>query len=205
MVGVSYNGASVMPIDPRDMNGTGMVGQAASMKKRADSPALLQTYMFVGRIDDDKMKDNMTMADLEGLIMPILTLTAKNSTGSTIRTNVSINEAAFLTGVFSRDVVMSDFSMAQAAVDEQVAGLKNGTCRFRAPRRATHGLPHSASSSQAYGSSSLWPPLGLAPMSASTTPRCTSGDSRLPFPGESGYECAGEETALKIIKARFLF
>ncbi|KAF5006051.1 hypothetical protein FDECE_7563 [Fusarium decemcellulare] len=133
MVGVSYNGASVMPIDPKDMNGTGIVGQVASMKKRAESPTLLQTYMFVGKIDDDKMKDEMTMADLEGLIMPILTLTAKNSTGSTIRTNVSINEAAFLTGVFSRDVVMSDFSMAQAAVDEQVAGLKNGTVAFVLP------------------------------------------------------------------------
>ncbi|KAM0430411.1 hypothetical protein ACHAPT_005757 [Fusarium lateritium] len=132
-VGVEYDGATVMPIDPRDMNGTGMVGQVANVAKREDGPQLLQTYMFVGRIDQDKMKDNMTMADLECVIMPVLTLTAKNSTGSTIRTNVSINEAAFLTGVFSQDVVMSDFAMAQVAVDEQLAGLKNGTVAFVLP------------------------------------------------------------------------
>ncbi|KAM5354294.1 hypothetical protein ACJ41O_000944 [Fusarium nematophilum] len=133
MVGVSYNGASVMPVEPNQMNGTGMTGQYASMDKRADGPQLLQTYMFVGKIDDEKMKENMTMADIEGIIMPILTLTARNSTGALIRTNVSINEAAFLTGVFSRDVVMSDFAMAQAAVDDQMAGLKNGTVAFVLP------------------------------------------------------------------------
>ncbi|KAF4971223.1 hypothetical protein FSARC_1945 [Fusarium sarcochroum] len=132
-VGVSYRGASVMPISPKDVNGTGLRGELASMRKRADGLELLQSYMFVGRIDPDKMSDNITMDELECHIMPTLTLTAKNSTGSTIRTNVSINEAAFLTGVFSKDVVMSDFALAQAAVDEQLAGLSNGTVAFVLP------------------------------------------------------------------------
>lgn len=48
-------------------------------------------------------------------------------------TNVSTNEAAFLQGVFSSEVVMSDFSAAQAAVDEQIEGLKNGTVAFVLP------------------------------------------------------------------------
>lgn len=65
--------------------------------------------------------------------MPILTLSAKNSTGGQVSTNVSVNEASFLTGVFSREVVMSDWSMAQVAVDDQVAGLKNGTVAFVLP------------------------------------------------------------------------
>jgi hypothetical protein len=65
--------------------------------------------------------------------MPVLTLTARNSSGSTIRTNVSINEAAFLTGVFSQEVVLSDFAMAQAAVDDQIAALGNGTVAFVLP------------------------------------------------------------------------
>lgn len=65
--------------------------------------------------------------------MPILTLTAKNTTGGTLLTNVSTNEAAFLTGVFSNNNIMSDFSAAQAAVDEQLAGLKNGTVAFVLP------------------------------------------------------------------------
>lgn len=65
--------------------------------------------------------------------MPTLTLTAKNSTGSTVDTTVSINEAAFLTGVFSAEIIMSDFAAAQAAVDDQLAGLKNGTVAFVLP------------------------------------------------------------------------
>ncbi|KAJ4257507.1 hypothetical protein NW762_008631 [Fusarium torreyae] len=132
-VGVSYSGASVMPISPKDVNGTGLRGELPSMGKRAEGLELLQSYMFVGKIDTDKMTDNITMDELECHIMPTLTLTAKNSTGSTIRTNVSINEAAFLTGVFSKDVVMSDFALAQAAVDEQLQGLSNGTVAFVLP------------------------------------------------------------------------
>ncbi|KAF4994072.1 hypothetical protein FGRMN_5987 [Fusarium graminum] len=132
-VGISYNGASVMPIDANSVNGTGLVGKMPGMGKRSDEMLLLQSYMLVGRIDSDKMLDNMTMDQLESHIMPTLTLTARNSTGNMIRTNVSINEAAFLTGVFSQDVVMSDYALASAAVDEQVAGLANGTVAFILP------------------------------------------------------------------------
>ncbi|KAF5019972.1 hypothetical protein F66182_8003 [Fusarium sp. NRRL 66182] len=132
-VGVSYNGASVMPISPKLVNGTGMTGRASSKDKREDTFELLQSYMFIGKIDAENMSDNMTMDELEYHILPTLTLTAKNSSGSVIRTNVSINEAAFLTGVFSQDIVMSDFAIAQAAVDEQVAGLSNGTVAFVLP------------------------------------------------------------------------
>ncbi|KPM38291.1 hypothetical protein AK830_g8263 [Neonectria ditissima] len=133
-VGLSYVGASVMPVDEVDMSGAGMVGTVASIARRADGlPELLQTYMFVGQIDKDRMKDNMSMAAFEALVLPTLTLTGTNSTGSQVRTNVSINEASFLTGVFSSEVILSDFGAAQAAVDEQVAGLKNGTVAFVLP------------------------------------------------------------------------
>ncbi|KAF5653569.1 hypothetical protein F25303_2187 [Fusarium sp. NRRL 25303] len=132
-VGISYKGASVMPIQPTDVNGTGLTGGKPGMGKRQEGMQLLQSYMLVGKIDADKMTDNMTMDELECHIMPTLTLTARNSTGSTIRTNVSVNEAAFLTGVFSQDVVMSDFAMASAAVDDQVAALNNGTVAFVLP------------------------------------------------------------------------
>ncbi|KIL86837.1 hypothetical protein FAVG1_10093 [Fusarium avenaceum] len=133
-VGISYDGASAMPIQPNDVNGTGLTGEKPSMGKRAEEGMkLLQLYMLVGRIDAAKMTDNMTMDELEKHLMPTLTLTARNSTGSMIRTTVSINEAAFLTGVFSQDVIMSDFAMASAAVDEQVAALANGTVAFILP------------------------------------------------------------------------
>ncbi|RBR16569.1 uncharacterized protein FIESC28_06871 [Fusarium coffeatum] len=133
-VGISFNGASVMPVESKDVNGTGLVGDMPGMRKRGDgSMELLQSYMLIGQINADKMTDNMTMDELEAHLMPTLTLSARNSSGSMIRTNVSINEAAFLTGVFSQEVVLSDFAMAQAAVDEQLAGLSNGTVAFVLP------------------------------------------------------------------------
>lgn len=61
-VGISFNGASVMPVQPTDVNGTGLVGEKPSMRKRADGGMeLLQSYMLVGKINADKMTDNMTM------------------------------------------------------------------------------------------------------------------------------------------------
>lgn len=131
-VGLSYVGASVMSVNESEVSSAGMVGTVASIAKRA-VPQLLQTYMFVGQIDQDRMVDNMTMAAFEALVLPTLTLTGTNSSGSTVQTNVSINEASFLTGVFSGEVIQSDFGAAQSAVDEQLAGLKNGTVAFVLP------------------------------------------------------------------------
>lgn len=65
--------------------------------------------------------------------MPVVTLTAANASGQTVSTNVSANEASFVTGVFSQDIVMSDFSKAMLAVQEELAGLKNGTVAFVLP------------------------------------------------------------------------
>jgi len=65
--------------------------------------------------------------------MPVLTLTGKNATGAVISTNVSSNEAAFVTGVFSNQIVMSDFAVAQAAVYLVTEQLNNGTVAFILP------------------------------------------------------------------------
>lgn len=65
--------------------------------------------------------------------MPVLTLTAVNSTGGAVSTNVSSNEAAFVSGVFSQEVVMSDFALASANFDTVVAQLANGTVAFVLP------------------------------------------------------------------------
>ncbi len=65
--------------------------------------------------------------------MPTLTLTAVNGNGQTVATNVSSNEAAFVAGVFSQEVIMSSFSLAQAAVDDIVNGLHNNTVAFVLP------------------------------------------------------------------------
>jgi hypothetical protein len=72
-------------------------------------------------------------AKLEALVAPTITLSAVNPAGSKVSTNVSVNEASFVAGIFSDQVVMSNSTMAQMAVDQVVAGLKNGTVAFVLP------------------------------------------------------------------------
>lgn len=70
---------------------------------------------------------------MEALIIPTVTLSAVNSAGQTVSTNVSINEAAFVAGAFSNQVVLSTAAQAQIAVDQVVAGLANRTVAFVLP------------------------------------------------------------------------
>ncbi|KAK2028397.1 hypothetical protein LX32DRAFT_590812 [Colletotrichum zoysiae] len=141
-VGLSFNGASVSPISTNNNNNAG--GSTArrdmsfevpfsALQKRAVAPQLLQTYLFVGQIDQSRMTTSMSMSQLEALVMPTLTLTGVNVAGQTVSTNVSSNEAAFVAGVFSKEVVKSDLAVAQAAVDEMVTSLHNGTVAFVLP------------------------------------------------------------------------
>lgn len=76
---------------------------------------------------------NLSRAALEALVMPIVTLTGVNSTGSTVSTNVSSNEASFVAGIFSDQVVLPASAIAQAAVNAVVSGLNNGTVAFVLP------------------------------------------------------------------------
>ncbi|OAA69688.1 hypothetical protein ISF_02958 [Cordyceps fumosorosea ARSEF 2679] len=138
-VSVAYNGASASPVTPDALKGQGMTG-AAPKQRRGDlesredhNPQLLQAYMLVGQIDQKEMSDSMSMAALQTFVMPTLTLAATNASGIRVATNVSLNEATFLNGVFSREVVLSDFSAAQAAVDDALAALHNGTAAFVLP------------------------------------------------------------------------
>ena len=65
--------------------------------------------------------------------MPIVTLKATNGNGQQVTTVVSTNEAAFVAGEFSRDEVMSNFRLAELAVEAEVAALQNGTVAFVLP------------------------------------------------------------------------
>ncbi|KFG78793.1 hypothetical protein MANI_007396 [Metarhizium anisopliae] len=134
-VGVSYQGASVSPVSADELMGMGQVDNETRVVAPRDSPgpSLVQSYVFVGQIDKAKMAENMSLAAFEAVLIPTFTLTATNSTGGTVQTNVSMNEASFLTGVFSKSVVMSDFSAAQAAVTKQLDLLHNGTIAFILP------------------------------------------------------------------------
>jgi hypothetical protein len=65
--------------------------------------------------------------------MPVLTLSATNGQGRQVSTNVSSNEAAFVTGVFSQEIVMSAFRLAELAVEDEIARMRNGTTAFVLP------------------------------------------------------------------------
>ncbi|KAI0173153.1 hypothetical protein GGR52DRAFT_374995 [Hypoxylon sp. FL1284] len=124
-VGLQYSGATVSPVKGSDQ---------PDVSKREDSkPPLLQAYMFIGQINADQMKQPMTMGVLEALVMPVVTLTGKNTAGREVSTNVSSNEAAFVNGIFSTEVVMSDFGIASLAVDNQTAMLHTGEVAFVLP------------------------------------------------------------------------
>ncbi|KAI1206043.1 uncharacterized protein F4807DRAFT_243433 [Annulohypoxylon truncatum] len=126
-VGLQYSGASVSPV-----NSTNQTASTVG-KRQSSGPTALQTYMFIGQIDKSQMTEPMTMGVLEALVMPTVTLTGKSPTGQQVSTNVSSNEAAFVNGVFANTVVMSDVSLASLAVDDEVAGLHNGTVAFVLP------------------------------------------------------------------------
>lgn len=121
-VGLSYSGASVS-----------QVSVGAPPTNTIGDLELLQTYSFIGQIDSTQMSRAMTMGELQALVMPVVTLNANNSLGQRVSTNVSSNEAAFVAGVFSQDVVMSTFRQAELAVEAELAALRNGTVAFVLP------------------------------------------------------------------------
>ncbi|KAL1887718.1 hypothetical protein Cpir12675_006446 [Ceratocystis pirilliformis] len=151
-VQLSYDGAFVSTVDvlnkttnasttitpgstsnvPRSAELESLTKRDISVERRANEVPLLKQYMLVGQIDPSRMTPDMSLASLEALAMPILTLNAAGATG-VIQTNVSSNEALFVNGIFSREVVMSDLSLAMWAVEAVHAELANGTVAFVLP------------------------------------------------------------------------
>ncbi|KAK8042872.1 hypothetical protein PG994_013355 [Apiospora phragmitis] len=122
--------ASVSPLQP---NQARSLNETPELGVRANNMQPLQSYMFVGQIDQAQMAQPMTMGVLEALLLPQVTLSATNAGGASVSTNVSSNEAAFVNGIFSKEVIMSDVARAQLAVNDMVAGLANGTVAFILP------------------------------------------------------------------------
>ncbi|ORY70459.1 uncharacterized protein BCR38DRAFT_332861 [Pseudomassariella vexata] len=125
-VGLQYHGASVSPVSQSSVS-------SRDLETRATTPTQLQVYMFVGQIDQAQLSQPMTMGVVEALVMPVVTLNAVNGAGTAVSTNVSSNEAAFVNGVFSQDVVLSDLALAQVAVNDITTALANGTVAFILP------------------------------------------------------------------------
>ncbi|KAH8168622.1 hypothetical protein LIA77_11886 [Sarocladium implicatum] len=126
---VNYNGA--------EANGTNITDTGSSRAGAPNDdtrPRLNQVYRIKGQIDTSRVDSNMTVSALEIILVPSITLRGLNrSTAAEVRTPVSLNEAAFLAGVFSSQSVMSDFSAAQLAVSTAMEQLRNGTTAFILP------------------------------------------------------------------------
>lgn len=109
-------------------------------------------------------------ATLEEVLIPTFTLSATTPRGANIKTNISLNEASFLTGVFSKSVVLSDFSAAQAAVSAQLDALHNGTHAFILPGVQLMIFPTGTIIT------SIWLVLGLAAYGLGTFERISYAD-----------------------------
>ncbi|KAI1125522.1 hypothetical protein F5Y10DRAFT_8372 [Nemania abortiva] len=130
--GIQFNGATASEINGQQV-ATRDLGHDYVSKRQSDGPVLHRTYMIVGRINADQMIPPMTIQKIEPLIMPVFTLTAKDATGQSVSTTVSTNEAAFVNGIFSKEVVLSPFSLASLAVQNVTAELKAGQVAFVLP------------------------------------------------------------------------
>ncbi|KAI0467721.1 hypothetical protein F4859DRAFT_231656 [Xylaria cf. heliscus] len=130
--GVRFTGATASEINGQQVASRGLRNPYLS-KRQSEGPTLHRTYMIVGRINQDQMVPPMTIEKIEPLIMPIFTLSATDATGQTVTTNVSSNEAAFVNGIFSKEVVSSPFNTASLAVQNITAELKAGNVAFVLP------------------------------------------------------------------------
>ncbi|KOS21980.1 hypothetical protein ESCO_002098 [Escovopsis weberi] len=127
-VGAAYRGANASVMQEHSDDVT---KRAASI---ADGPILLQSHKLSGQIDTAKL-ENISMAHLQAIVLPDIKLTAKSSSGEEINSTISANEASFVVGIFSKATVLSQWAMAQAAVNDQLAALHNGTISFIVPGR----------------------------------------------------------------------
>ncbi|PHH68287.1 hypothetical protein CDD80_112 [Ophiocordyceps camponoti-rufipedis] len=133
-VGVQYDGATVTLASPEQTQQTLSQPIGRRQLQARPEPEIIQSYMFIGQINPDRMNKSLALVDLEPLVTPkSFKLSAKDKTGGTVSTEISFNEASFLVGVFSDQVVQSDFGAAQAAVDEKKAAVRNGTAAFVLP------------------------------------------------------------------------
>ncbi|KJZ79487.1 hypothetical protein HIM_00956 [Hirsutella minnesotensis 3608] len=177
-VGVQYNGASVRAVSAEEFaamaqgKGPGSISTTRlTSREEHHAPQLLQTYQFIGQIDKDRMTQQLSMAQLEAVVTPVFTLTAQNTNGGAVSTNLSMNEASFVSGVFSKQVIRSDFAAAQAAVDAKLAAVRNGTVAFILPGVQIMIFPIGAVIT------SIWLALGLAAYGFGTYERSVYADT----------------------------
>ncbi|KAG9228390.1 hypothetical protein BJ875DRAFT_243181 [Amylocarpus encephaloides] len=110
-VGLSYNGATVSAVNAsslgkREAGDVSLISWPRGMEKRQQTiPTMAQAYAFVGQVNPNLLAANMGTAALQKVLVPTVSLTAVNATGQTVNTTLSSQEATFVNGVFSTQVV----------------------------------------------------------------------------------------------------
>jgi len=126
-VGLSYNGATVSAVNASTLQARGdavsLISWPRGIDKRQTAvPTMAQSYAFVGQINANLLKSGMgtyvhprwsklsiltslSSDALQKVLVPTVTLSAINATGQTVTTNLSSQEATFVSGVFATQVV----------------------------------------------------------------------------------------------------
>jgi len=105
-VGVAYVGATVSTINPSDLSPSGSNSpskrnEEGKEKRQAMAPMQSQSYAFVGQINKNLVTANLNSSALQAILIPIVSLTAKEENGTIVNTTLSSDEATFVTGIFS--------------------------------------------------------------------------------------------------------
>lgn len=112
-VGLAYNGATVSAVNAsslmRRSEDVSLISwpRAVEVSKRATVPTLVQSYAFVGQVNQNLLTANMGTAALQKVLVPVVTLTGTDSTGAKANTSLSSDEATFVSGVFAQQATVT--------------------------------------------------------------------------------------------------
>jgi hypothetical protein len=112
-VGLAYNGATVSAVNASSLkkrsDATSLISwpRAVEVAKRATVPTLVQSYAFVGQVNQNLLTANMGTAALQKVLVPTVTLTGTDGTGAQVNTSLSSDEATFVSGVFAAQVTVT--------------------------------------------------------------------------------------------------
>lgn len=124
-VSLNYNGATVSPVNASSLKARGeqesdlnslISWPRNEVVKRVLTPTLVQSYAFVGQINNDVWSATMASSVLQTILVPNVTLSGQDSAGNLVYTPLSSKEATFVTGLFpsaAQEVMPSTTNKAQ--------------------------------------------------------------------------------------------
>ncbi|CCU77307.1 hypothetical protein BGHDH14_bgh03973 [Blumeria hordei DH14] len=110
-VGLTYDGATVTPVNASSLRrrvedsflplASWPQEVAMGIAKRAMTPRLIESYAFIGQINKTLLPTINDQTSLQKVLIPMVSLSALDTTGATINTSLSKDGITFVNGVFS--------------------------------------------------------------------------------------------------------